>query len=150
MRTVSDVMTRGVRTIAPKESIQRAAQMMDELNVGVLPVCDGERLVGMITDRDITVRAISAGESPKDAPVENFMSSDVRWCFDDEPLDEVMKQMGDVQIRRVPVVNHDKKLVGIVALGDIATKIGVDVEDTLQDISTPSKPETPDRPSLDS
>jgi CBS domain-containing protein len=148
MRTVSDVMTRDVRTIAPKESIQRAAQMMDELNVGVLPVCDGERLVGMITDRDITIRAISAGEIPKEAPVENFMSADVRWCFDDQPLDEVMKEMGDVQIRRMPVVNHDKKLVGIVALGDIATKIGQDVEDTLQEISMPSKPETPDSPPL--
>jgi CBS domain-containing protein len=148
MRTVSDVMTRDVRTIAPKESIQRAAQMMDELNVGVLPVCDGQKLVGMITDRDITVRAISAGEDPKVAKVENFMSSDVRWCFDDQPLDEVMQQMGEVQIRRVPVVNHDKKLVGIVALGDIATKIGTDVEDTLQEISSPSQPDMPDRGSL--
>jgi CBS domain-containing protein len=145
MPNVSEIMTRDVRTISPQETIQRAAQMMDELNVGIVPVCDGEKLVGMITDRDITVRATSVGSAPDQTRVEEVMTADVRWCFDDQSIDEVMEQMADVQIRRVPVVNHDKKLVGIVALGDIATRVPRDIEDTLQDISTPSEPDRSDR-----
>lgn len=149
MQTISEVMTRDVMTISPQETLRRAAQMMDELNVGVLPVCDGERLVGMITDRDITVRSTSAGEAPENARVEEAMSEDVRWCFDDQSVDEVMQQMSDSQIRRVPVVDHNtKKLVGIVALGDIATKSQTgEAEDTLKNVSTPSEP---DRPPLNS
>jgi CBS domain-containing protein len=149
MQTISEVMTRDVMTISPQETLRRAAQMMDELNVGVLPVCDGERLVGMITDRDITVRSTSAGEAPENARVEEAMSEDVRWCFDDQSVDEVMQQMSDSQIRRVPVVDHNtKKLVGIVALGDIATKSqSGEAEDTLKNVSTPSEP---DRPPLNS
>jgi CBS domain-containing protein len=145
MPNVSEIMTRDVRTISPQETIQRAAQMMDELNVGIVPVCDGEKLVGMITDRDITVRATSVGNAPGETRVEEVMTADVRWCFDDQSVDEVMEQMADVQIRRVPVVNHDKKLVGIVALGDIATRVPRDIEDTLQDISSPSEPDRSDR-----
>jgi CBS domain-containing protein len=142
MQTIADVMTRNVRTIAPQETVQRAAELMDELNVGSLPVCDGERLVGMITDRDITVRATSVGESPNDARVEEVMSEQVRWCFDDQPVDEVMQQMSDIQIRRVPVVHHDTlKLVGIVSLGDVATKHSAEVDRTLENISTPSEPD---------
>jgi CBS domain-containing protein len=149
MQTISEVMTRDVMTISPQETLRRAAQMMDELNVGVLPVCDGETLVGMITDRDITVRSTSAGDAPENARVEEAMSEDVRWCFDDQSVDEVMQQMSDSQIRRVPVVDHNtKKLVGIVALGDIATKSpSGEAEDALKNVSTPSEP---DRPPLNS
>lgn len=122
MQTVSQIMTRNVQFIAPHENLQRAAQLMDELNVGALPVCDGDRLVGMLTDRDITVRATAAGMSPADAHVEDVMSTDVRWCFEDQSLDDVLEQMSDTQIRRVPVVTHDDahRLVGIVSLGDIS------------------------------
>ncbi len=124
MQMISQVMTRDVRVIAPHESVQRAAQMMDELNVGALPVCDGERLVGMVTDRDITVRATAAGRAPGDAHVDEVMSTDVRWCFEDEDVNDVVRKMADTQIRRVPVVSHDDahRLVGIVALGDLLTK----------------------------
>lgn len=147
MQIVSEVMTRNVEFIRPQESLQRAAQMMDELNIGALPVCDGERLVGMITDRDITVRSTSTGQSPQEARVEQVMSSEVRWCFEDQPLDEVMQQMSEAQIRRVPVVSHDDahKLVGIVALGDVATKSGKaqkrEAEQTMERISSPSEPD---------
>jgi len=142
MQMVSEVMTRSVQFISPQENIQRAAQMMDELNVGALPVCDGERLVGMVTDRDITVRAIAAGIGPADASVEDVMSTDVRWCFEDQPLDDVMQQMADTQIRRVPVVSHDDahRLVGIVSLGDIATKAS-DAGQVVKQVSTPSEPD---------
>lgn len=136
--------------MSPQESLQRAAQMMGELNVGALPVCDGEQLVGMITDRDLTVRATAAGDAPQAARVGEVMSTDVRWCFEDQPLDEVMILMGDSQIRRVPVVSHDDqhKLIGIVALGDVVTKTegqaqDRDVEDVVEMISSPSEPGKP-------
>lgn len=150
MQIVSQVMTRNVQVVAPQESLQRAAQMMDELNVGALPVCDGDRLVGMVTDRDITVRGTAAGRAPADAHVEEVMSTDVRWCFEDEPIDEVMQQMADTQIRRVPVISHDDdhRLIGIVAIGDLATKTSGsaqkrEVELVVEKISSPSEPDRP-------
>jgi CBS domain-containing protein len=148
MQTVSEVMTRNVQFVSPQETVQRAAQMMDDLNVGSLPVCEGERLVGMVTDRDITVRATAAGIAPGDAVVDEVMSTDVRWCFEDQPLDDVMQQMADTQIRRVPVVSRDDahKLVGIVSLGDLATKSAVgaqkqDIEQVVEKVSFPSEPD---------
>jgi len=148
MQMVSELMTRNVQFISPQETLRHAAQMMDDLNVGALPVCDGERLVGMITDRDITVRASSAGIAPDDAVVDDVMSTDVRWCFEDQPIDEVMRQMADTQIRRVPVVSHDDahRLVGIVSLGDIATKssAGTPMEDIGQMVEKVSSPSEPD------
>lgn len=144
MQRIAEVMTRDVRSVSPQETIRRAAQMMDELNVGALPVCDGQKLVGMVTDRDITIRAVAAGQSPDAAHVEDVMSDSVRWCFDDQTVDEVMQQMGDSQIRRVPVVDHDtKELIGIVSLGDLATKHSAQVDRTLEEISTPAEPNRP-------
>jgi CBS domain-containing protein len=146
MQRIAEIMTRDVRAVAPHETIRRAAQMMDELNIGALPVCDGDQLVGMVTDRDITVRATSVGMTPDDSRVEQVMSSDVRTCFEDQTLDEVLQQMANVQVRRVPVVSHDAqpRLVGIVALGDLAARAQIDqeqVERTVREISTPSEPD---------
>ena len=142
MQRIADIMTRDVRSIAPQETIRRAAEMMDELNVGALPVCDGERLVGMITDRDITVRAVAAGTAPEAGQVGDVMSAQVRWCFEDQPVDEVMEQMSDSQIRRVPVIDHySHNLIGIVSLGDLATKHSAQVDRTLEEISNPSEPD---------
>lgn len=144
MQRISEVMTRDVRSVSPQETIRRAAQLMDELNVGALPVCDGQKLVGMVTDRDITVRGVAAGQSPDSAHVEDVMTGSVRWCFDDQTVDEVMQQMGDSQIRRVPVVNPDtKELIGIVSLGDLATKHSAQVDRTLEEISSPAEPNRP-------
>ena len=143
MNQISDVMTRNVRTVAPGDTIQRAAQCMDELNVGVVPVCDGEELVGIVTDRDIAVRGVAAGKPGDRTPVSEVMSQNVRSCFEDQDVDEVMDEMRDVQIRRIPVVNRDRKLVGIVSLGDVAER-GTDdrrLAETLKDISTPSEPD---------
>jgi CBS domain-containing protein len=144
MQTVSEVMTRGVRFVSPQENLQHAAQMMGELDVGVLPVCDDNRLVGMLTDRDITIRSTAAGKSPQDARVEEVMSTDVMWCFEDQPLDEVMLKMADSQIRRVPVVSRDEQhtLIGIVALADLATgttgaEQKQDVEQVVEMVSEP-------------
>ncbi len=147
MQMVSEVMTRNVRSISPMENVQRAAALMNELNVGALPVCDGDRLVGMLTDRDITIRATADGKSPQATRVDQVMSTDVRWCFDDQPLDEVMGQMADSQIRRIPVLSHDEqhKLVGIVALGDVVTRTpgGAQAQDVAQVVETVSSPSAP-------
>jgi CBS domain-containing protein len=144
MQTIQDVMTRDVQTISPEENVQRAAQMMDELNVGALPVCDGNRLVGMITDRDITVRSTAAGQSPDRTRVGDVMSTDVRTCQANQTVDEVLGQMGDVQIRRVPVIDQQShQLVGIVSLGDMATKHSAQVDRALEEISEPSQPDRP-------
>lgn len=142
MQTIREVMTPDVQTISPQETVQRAAQMMDDLNVGAIPVCDGDRLVGMITDRDITVRAVAAGQTPDQTFVGDVMSTDVRTCYSDQDIDEVLNTMGDVQIRRVPVIDaQSKQLVGIVSLGDIATKTQGAAEDALDEISSPSEPD---------
>src|SRR5690606_41459614 len=110
---VSEVMTREVEVISPDASLREAARKMDDLNVGVLPVCDGQRLVGMITDRDITVRATSIGESPDVTRVDEVMSEEVWWCYEDEDVEDVARRMGEKQIRRMPVIDHDHMLVEI-------------------------------------
>jgi CBS-domain-containing membrane protein len=141
MQTIQDVMTRDVQSISPQETIQRAAQMMDELNVGSIPVLDGQKLVGMITDRDITVRATAAGQAPGSTRVGDVMSTDVRTCSPDQTVDEVLGQMGDVQIRRVPVVDGSQQVVGIVSMGDMATKHSAGVDRALEEVSSPSRPD---------
>jgi len=138
---ISDIMTRNVRVVAPERTIQEAARLMDEMNVGVLPVCDGRRLRGMETDRDITVRATAAGLPPDTTRVRDVMSDNVWWCFDDDDVDHIVQLMSDHQIRRLPVVDHDKHLVGIVALGDLATDQQEQATRALHRISTPSEPD---------
>jgi CBS-domain-containing membrane protein len=142
MQTIRDIMTPDVRSIAPQETVQRAAQLMDELNVGAIPVLDGEQLVGMITDRDITVRSTAAGQAPDQAKVGDVMSTDVRTCTPNQTVDEVLDEMGDVQIRRLPVVDIDSQVViGIVSLGDMAAKHSAGIDHTLEEISTPAEPD---------
>ena len=116
---VSEAMTRDVRLAKPDQSIREAAHMMAEIDAGALPVADGDRLVGMITDRDIAIRAVGEGKSA-DTKVREVMTSEVKYCFDDEDLDKVVGNMGDQRLRRLPVMNRDKRLVGIVSLGDAA------------------------------
>jgi len=142
MTQVADVMTRAVRTMSPNDSMRFAAQAMDELNVGVMPVCDGERLVGMVTDRDIAMRGVAQGRSAESTPLKEVMSKDPLWCFDDEPLEQAMEQMRNAQIRRLPVIDRGRHLVGMLSMGDIATTAGTtDVAETLACISEPSEPD---------
>jgi CBS domain-containing protein len=115
---ISECMTRDVQVAKPDDTLQKAASQMAELDAGVLPVGDNDRLVGMLTDRDITVRAVAQGKGPQ-TPVREVMSDDVKYCFEDEELATVTENMGDIQVRRLPVLNRDKRLVGIVSLGDI-------------------------------
>ena len=141
MPTVSEVMTRDVEVIAPEETLQRAAQLMDELNVGALPVCEGSRLLGMITDRDITVRAVAAGNVPTETRVSDVMSEGVRWVREDDSTDAVTKSMAGMQVRRVPVLNSRDELVGIVSLGDLSTRSIGEADTALREISQPSEPD---------
>ena len=118
---VSEAMTRDVRVANPGQTIRDVAKIMAEIDAGSMPVGENDRLVGMITDRDIAIRAVAAGKGP-DTPVRDVMSKDVKYCYEDEDLEHVAENMGDIQVRRLPVVNRDKRLVGIVSLGDIAQK----------------------------
>jgi CBS domain-containing protein len=126
---VSEAMTRDVTVASPDDTLQQAASTMASLDAGVLPVGANDRLVGMLTDRDIAVRAVAQGKGPQ-TPVREVMSEDVKYCFEDEDLETVTQNMGDIQLRRLPVLDRDKRLVGIVSLGDIATHPG-DGGDTL-------------------
>lgn len=138
---ISDIMTRNVRVVSPDRTIQEAAKLMDDMNVGVLPVCDGQRLRGIITDRDITVRATAARLPPDTTRVRDVMTDNVWWCFDDDDVGHIVQLMSEHQIRRLPVIDHDKHLVGIVALGDLATDSESDASRALHRISTPSEPD---------
>src|SRR5215210_1481839 len=116
---VGEIMTRGVEVASPDDTLQQAAGRMAELDTGVLPVGEGDGLVGMLTDRDIAVRAVAQGKGP-DAKVREAMTPEVRYCFEDEDLDDVVRSMGENKVRRLPVMSRDKRLVGIVSLGDVA------------------------------
>ncbi|MBR0645315.1 CBS domain-containing protein [Plastoroseomonas hellenica] len=116
---IGHCMSRDVQIASPSQTIQTAARMMKEIDAGMLPVGENDRLIGMITDRDIAVRAVASGRGP-DTSVREIMSTEVHYCFDDEDLDTVSLYMGEQQLRRLPVLNRDKRLVGIVALSDIS------------------------------
>jgi CBS domain-containing protein len=120
---VSEIMSRDVRIAGPRQSIQDAAAIMAEIDAGIVPVAEQERLVGMITDRDIAIRAVARGKGPT-TMIEEVMTKDVKYCFDDEDSEHVLDNLGDLQIRRVPVVNREKRLVGILSLGDLANQTG--------------------------
>jgi len=132
---VSEAMTRDVRVSSPEETIRQAAKTMASLDAGALPVGENDHLIGMITDRDIAIRGIAQGKGPK-AKVRDVMTQDVKYCFDDQEVEEVTRNMADIQVRRLPVLNRDKRLVGILSLGDIAiSRDGKDAGDALRGIS---------------
>jgi CBS domain-containing protein len=116
---ISEVMSRGVQLVNPHDTLSQAASMMRKLDAGALPVGENDKLVGMLTDRDIAIRAVAEGKGP-DTRVREIMSAKVKYCFDDEDVGQVADNMAALQVRRLPVVNRDKRLVGIVSLGDLA------------------------------
>lgn len=116
---VQDVMTRDVATINPDQTVEKAARLMAELDVGALPVGENDRLVGVITDRDIAVRGLAQGKGPK-TKVRDVMTPEIKYCFVDQDLDEIATNMAEIQVRRLPVVDRDKRLVGILSLSDLA------------------------------
>jgi CBS domain-containing protein len=139
---LKEIMTRGIDVIPPEATLKEAAEKMKNLDVGPLPVCDGERLVGMLTDRDITVRAVAAGRDPSTTKVRDAMTPEVVYCFEDQSVEEAAKLMEEKQIRRLPVLNRNKWLVGIVSLGDLAVDAGDRqlAGEVLGQVSDPAEP----------
>ncbi len=141
--TVARLMTPKVETVRPDSTVKEAAVKMEVLDIGPLPVCDGERLVGIVTDRDITTRAVASGKDPNTTPVRSVMTTELVYCYEDQDVDEVSRLMKERQIRRIPVLDRDDKLVGILALGDLAVDEKDTAKDVLHEVSKPSDPELP-------
>ena len=135
---IRDVMTRDVRTTNPAASLREAARMMADIDAGSLPVSEGDRLVGMVTDRDIAIRGVAAGKGPE-ATVGEVMTNELMYCRDDDEIADVCENMSDIQVRRLPVVNADKRLVGIISLADLANAADARAAGSaLEGISRPS------------
>lgn len=135
-----EIMTKNVEIIHPDASVKEAAVTMRALNIGGLPVCDGDRLVGFVTDRDITVRTTAEGGDPVNTKVQDAMTPEVAYCFEDQDVQEAARLMESKQMRRLPILSRAKRLVGIVALGDLARdpKLGGKI---LKRVSEPAESE---------
>lgn len=132
---ISEVMTRDVRIVSPDDTLESAARLMGEQDFGSLPVAENDRLVGMVTDRDIAIRAVARGLLPRESTVREIMSAEIKYVYDDESVRDVANVMGDLQVRRLPVLNRGKRLVGIVSLGDLALTKPTSAGDALQAIA---------------
>jgi CBS domain-containing protein len=139
MTRVAEIMTRSIATVRRDETLQAAALRMREMDVGALPVLDGKALAGMVTDRDIAVRGVAAGMIPQESLVSDVMTEEIRYCRVDDTVAQVMTQMGEDKVRRLAVLDADNEVVGIVALGDIATRQSAHTDETLREISTPGR-----------
>jgi CBS domain-containing protein len=137
-------MTGEVDVVPPTASVRDAALKMKELDVGAIPVCDGQKLAGLVTDRDITVRAVAEGRNPSEVRVAEVMSSDIAYCFEDETVEQAANLMESKQIRRLPILDRNKQLTGIISLGDISVRTEGSRQkdlaaDALEEISEPAK-----------
>ena len=137
MIRIADIMTRSVAAVGRDETLQAAARRMRDMDVGALPVTDGRALAGMVTDRDITVRGVAEGMDAEEALVADVMTDDVSFCSETDSIESVMARMGDVQVRRLPVLDANGEVVGIVALAGLATRQSAPTDETLREISTP-------------
>jgi CBS domain-containing protein len=137
-----EVMTPNVEVVHPDEPVQEAASLMRSLDVGSLPVYDGNKMHGIITDRDITIRATAEGRNPQQTKVREVMSSGLVYCFEDQSVEEAARLMEGRQIRRLPILDRNQQLVGIVALGDLALELPDEraVGQVLEAISEPAQP----------
>ena len=135
MTKVGEIMTRSVAVVQQDDSLQNAAQKMKTLNVGSLPVCDGDAMVGVVTDRDIAVRGVAAGMVPQESRVSDVMTADVHWCSESDGVEQAMELMGEAQVRRLAVLDENRKIVGVISLGDLATRQSAHTDATLREIS---------------
>jgi len=143
---IREIMTQGAEVIFLDAAAQEAAAKMRELDVGALPVCDGDRLQGVITDRDIAIRLVAEGRDGAQTKVGDIMTPGVSYCFDDQTVEEAVMVMEAEQIRRLPILNRERQLVGMISLGDLAIRTeGTEDEnladEALKDISEPSEPD---------
>ena len=137
---VEEVMTTRVNWVTPDTAIPEIARCMRDENIGSLPVAENDRLVGVVTDRDIVLRAVTEGGDIDRVSARQVMSGQVLYCFADEPVADVLKNMGDNQVRRLPVLSRDKRLVGIVSLGDLSRAATSQSGSALKEISEPTPP----------
>ena len=137
MPSVSDIMTTDVQVIQPHDTLHRAATLMRDLDIGALPVCDGLRLQGMLTDRDITVHGVAEGLTPDDACVSDVMTKEIVYCTGGQDVEQAMRLMGAKQIRRLPVVDSERNLIGIISLGDLAVRQRGHIDQTVREVSEP-------------
>ncbi len=140
---IKDIMTKDVMTIPQDASLKEAAMKMKDLNVGSIPVVDGKKVIGLLTDRDIVVRSTAAGHDPNEVTAKDVMTKTVMYCFSDQDVKDAAEMMGKKQIRRLPILDRDMQLVGIVSLGDISVDSKGDKlsAEALEKISRPAKPE---------
>lgn len=132
---ISQVMTRSVEVVDPDMSVSDAAKRMRDEDIGALPVGENDRLVGMVTDRDIVVRAVAMDRSPSECHVRDVMSEKIFYCFEDQSVEEASRVMAEHQVRRLPVLNRDKRLVGIVAIADLARTGDEAAAEVIEEIS---------------
>jgi CBS domain-containing protein len=138
---IREIMTPAVQCVRPDDNLVEAAAVMRELDVGVVPVCDAQSLVGMLTDRDIAIRAVAEGSDPNSTFVREVMSPHVVFVYEDDSVDHAVKLMEEHQIRRAPVMSREKRLTGIVSLGDIAVDANPDLSaEALREVSRPAAP----------
>jgi CBS domain-containing protein len=137
-----DIMTRNVEDIAPQTTLKEAAQKMKSLDVGALPVCQNDQIIGMLTDRDITVRAVADGRDPKTTRASDAMTAQIIWCYEDDDVGEAARLMEEKRIRRLVVCDRNKRPVGIVSLGDLAIRMPGDhlSSEVLEQVSEPAQP----------
>lgn len=136
---IRDIMTANARCIGPDTSLKEAAALMKDLDVGALPICDKDRLAGMLTDRDIVVKGVARGDDPEKTPVRDVMSEGIVFVYDDQDDGEAARLFEVKQIRRLPVLNRQKRMVGIVSLGDLAVNAGAGLGgEALKEVSQPS------------
>jgi len=136
---ISEIMSRDVVIVSPTDSLQMVAQKMAEIDSGIMPVGEKDRLVGIVTDRDIVLRAVAKGKTPGKSTARDVMSPDIKYCYEDETLEDAARNMSTLQVKRLPVLNREKRLVGIVSLGDLAMEPEADEQskDALVGISQP-------------
>lgn len=135
---IQDIMTPHARCVGPQENLASAAGLMRDLNVGALPVCDHDRLAGLVTDRDIAIRGVAEARDPNKTTVKDIMSPEIVYVFEDQDVEEAARLMEVKQIRRLPVLNRSKRLVGIVSLGDLAVDASTQLSgEALKEISQP-------------
>ncbi len=139
---LKDIMTMRVETVGPDCTLREASERMSSLNIGALPVCESDRVVGIVTDRDITVRGLAKGCNPDTSKVSEIMTQDVMCGFEEQSVKEAASIMEDKQIRRMPVLDRYQRIIGIVSLGDLAVKTGDDrlSGQLIERISEPARP----------
>ncbi len=120
MTKIKDVMSPNFKFMAPDSPVAQVAQQMRDMDCGFMPLAENDKMIGMITDRDITIRAVAEGKNPAEVKARDIMTAKTYYCYDDQDVEEVCNNLGEIQVRRLPVVNRDKRLVGIVSMGDLA------------------------------